>query len=41
MGVSIGQNLQTPDDLQATELIVDDVPYAGALGAELSSSGWE
>jgi lipid A 3-O-deacylase len=36
MGVSIGQNLQTPDDLEATELIVDDVPYAGALGAELN-----
>jgi hypothetical protein len=31
MGVSIGQNLQTPDDLEATELVLDDVPYAGAL----------
>lgn len=32
-----GQNLQTPDDLTATELIADDVPYAAALGFEL---GW-
>lgn len=36
VGLAIGQNIQTPDDLQATELIVDDVPYAGALAFELN-----
>lgn len=41
MGVSIGQNLQTPDDLEATELILDDVPYAAALGVELNWTAFD
>lgn len=41
MAVSIGQNLQTPDDLAATELVVDDVPYAGALGVELNWTAFD
>lgn len=41
MGTSIGQNLQTPDDLEATELVVDDVPYAGALGVELNWTAFD
>jgi hypothetical protein len=41
MGVAIGQNLQTPDDLEATELILDDVPYAGALGVELNWTAFD
>ncbi len=36
-GWSIGQVIQTPSDLSETELIVDDVPYAGTLGL---SSSW-
>ena len=36
IGLAIGQNMQTPNDLAATELIVDDVPYAGSLGLELN-----
>lgn len=36
VGLAIGQNMQTPTDLSATELIVDDVPYAGTLGVELN-----
>lgn len=31
-GFSIGQIIQTPADLSQTELIEDDVPYAGVLG---------
>ena len=31
-GYSISQVIQTPEDLSQTELIEDDVPYAGALG---------
>ncbi len=34
--LAIGQNMQTPNDLSATELIVDDVPYAGSLGIEFN-----
>ena len=30
-GIAIGQVIQTPDDLSRSDLIVDDVPYAGAL----------
>ncbi|MFU8814369.1 MAG: lipid A deacylase LpxR family protein [Pseudomonadales bacterium] len=29
---SIGQNLQTPDDLTADEIILNDVPYVGMIG---------
>lgn len=36
VGFAVGQNMQTPNDLSATELIVDDVPYAGTLGFELN-----
>ena len=36
VGLAVGQNMQTPNDLTATELIVDDVPYAGSLGFELN-----
>lgn len=36
VGLAVGQNMQTPTDLSATELIVDDVPYAGSLGFELN-----
>ncbi len=35
-GFAVGQNMQTPNDLSATELIVDDVPYVGTLGVELN-----
>lgn len=34
--LAIGQNMQTPNDLSSTELITDDVPYAGSLGIELN-----
>jgi hypothetical protein len=30
-GIAIGQVIQTPDDLSRSDLIKDDVPYAGAL----------
>ena len=30
-GLAIGQVIQTPDDLSRSDLIVDDVPYAGAF----------
>jgi len=30
-GIAIGQVIQTPDDLSRSDLIEDDVPYAGAL----------
>jgi lipid A 3-O-deacylase len=30
-GIGIGQIIQTPQDIETTELVVDDVPYAGAL----------
>ena len=30
-GIAIGQIIQTPDDLSRSDLIEDDVPYAGAL----------
>ena len=30
-GIAIGQITQTPSDLSRTDLILDDVPYAGAL----------
>ena len=33
-GWSIGQAIQTPDDSQRTDLIVDDVPYAAALAVQ-------
>lgn len=36
VGLAIGQNMQTPTDLSATELIVEDVPYAGSLGFEVN-----
>lgn len=31
LGYSIGQNMYTPDDKEATELVPDDRPYAGYL----------
>jgi len=31
-GMGLNQIIQTPEDLGETELIVDDVPYAGVLG---------
>jgi len=31
IGLSIGQNIYTPSDIEATELIEDDRPYAGFL----------
>lgn len=31
IGIAIGQIIQTPDDLSRSDLIEDDVPYAGAL----------
>ena len=31
-GQGIGQIIQTPEDLSATEVIEDDLPYAGTLG---------
>jgi hypothetical protein len=31
-GIGLNQIIQTPEDLGETELIVDDVPYAGVLG---------
>lgn len=34
--ISINQTMQTPKDLSTTELIVNDVPYAGALAINLS-----
>jgi lipid A 3-O-deacylase len=33
-GWSIGQSIQTPDDLEREDLIVDDVPYAAALAVQ-------
>jgi len=30
-GIAIGQVMQTPDDLSRSDLIKDDVPYAGVL----------
>jgi len=33
-GWSIGQAIQTPDDSQRTDLIVDDVPYAAAIAIQ-------
>jgi len=30
-GIAIGQVIQTPNDLSRSDLIEDDVPYAGAL----------
>jgi hypothetical protein len=33
-GWAIGQSLQTPDDTEREDLIVDDVPYAAALMAQ-------
>ena len=30
-GIALGQVIQTPDDLSRSDLIEDDVPYAGAL----------
>lgn len=41
MGISIGQALQTPDDLAATELVLDDVPYAAALGVGLNWTAFD
>ncbi len=35
-GISIGQLVQTPTDLSRSDLIVDDVPYAGALTLQAS-----
>ena len=31
VGIAVGQVIQTPDDLSRSDLIEDDVPYAGAL----------
>ncbi|MDF7801057.1 lipid A deacylase LpxR family protein [Pontiellaceae bacterium B1224] len=36
MSIAVGQVLQTPDDLTRTDLIEDDVPYAGALTMQSS-----
>lgn len=36
IGIAVGQNIQTPNDLEATSLIVDDVPYAGSLSFEMN-----
>lgn len=36
IGLAVGQNMQTPRDLSATEPIPDDVPYAGSLGFEIN-----
>lgn len=36
VGLAIGQNMQTPNDLAASHVIVDDVPYAGTLGFEMN-----
>ena len=33
-GWSVGQSIQTPDDLTREDLIVDDVPYAAALAVQ-------
>ena len=33
-GLAIGQVIQTPDNLSSSDLITDDVPYAGALTAQ-------
>jgi lipid A 3-O-deacylase len=41
IGVSIGQNLQTPDDLEATGLVLDDAPYAAALAIELNWTAFD
>jgi len=35
-GIAIGQVFQTPDDLSSSDLIEDDVPYAGALTLQAS-----
>jgi hypothetical protein len=37
MSITVGQNIQTPDDLFATEPVINDVPYAGSLGLQI---GW-
>ncbi len=34
--LAIGQNMATPDDLENPDIILDDVPYMGMLGAESS-----
>jgi len=36
MSLSIGQIMQTPDDLTESDLITDDVPYAGVLTVKSS-----
>jgi hypothetical protein len=41
IAVSIGQNLQTPDDLETTEPVLDDAPYAAALGIELNWTAFD
>lgn len=33
-GIAIGQVIQTPDDLSRSDLITDDVPYAGVLSLQ-------
>lgn len=35
-GITLGQIIQTPTDLSRTDLIVDDVPYAGAATLQAS-----
>lgn len=35
-GIAIGQVIQTPDDLSRSDLIEEDVPYAGALTVQSS-----
>lgn len=40
IGLAVGQNIQSPSDLSATEPIPGDVPYAGALGFELNWIGF-
>ena len=35
MGWAIGQNIYTPEDIESTEVVTDDRPYAGWLHADL------
>jgi len=37
--VAVGQNIFTPEDLEATEVVLDDRPYAGWLHLDLAALG--
>jgi len=39
-GIAVGQIVQTPSDLSRSDLIEDDVPYAGALTVQASWYGY-